>query len=66
VKALHGFEKVSLGPGESQTVGFTLTRRDVSYWDVVSQEWVIPGGEIKILVGFSSRDLPLSGSITLV
>jgi beta-glucosidase len=32
-------------------------RRDLSYWDVVSQEWLIPEGEFVVSVGFSSRDL---------
>jgi beta-glucosidase len=32
-------------------------RRDLSYWDVVSQQWLIPEGEFVIGVGFSSRDL---------
>ncbi|KAH6987883.1 beta-glucosidase-related glycosidase [Ilyonectria sp. MPI-CAGE-AT-0026] len=56
-KQLRGFEKVWLQAGESQTVGFELMRRDISYWDIISQDWVIPTGEFVISVGFSSRDL---------
>ncbi|KAG0156023.1 hypothetical protein PDIDSM_3199 [Penicillium digitatum] len=56
-KQLRGFEKVSLAAGESRTVGFELMRRDLSYWDVVSQKWLIPEGEFVLRVGFSSRDL---------
>lgn len=63
-KQLRGFEKVELAPGASTTVSFPLMRRDLSYWDVVSQGWVIPRGAIGVKVGFSSRDLVLSGSIT--
>jgi beta-glucosidase len=66
VKVLRGFEKVALAVGETQTVSFALTRKDVSYWDVVSQEWLVPGGEMEVMVGTSSRDLPLSGSASLV
>ncbi|QMW39247.1 beta-glucosidase G [Aspergillus flavus] len=65
-KQLRGFDKVSLAPGESQTVGFELMRRDLSYWDVVSQEWLIPEGEFTIRVGFSSRDLSQETKITPV
>jgi beta-glucosidase len=32
-------------------------RRDLSYWDVVSQQWLIPTGSFGFDVGFSSRDL---------
>ena len=65
LKSLHGFEKVYLQPGESRDVSFALTRRDVSYWDVNTQEWAIPAGEMTVMVGFSSRDLPVSAAMTL-
>ncbi|KAE8380469.1 putative beta-glucosidase G [Aspergillus bertholletiae] len=65
-KQLRGFDKVSLAPGESRTVSFELMRRDLSYWDVVSQEWLIPEGEFVIRVGFSSRDLKEVTKITPV
>jgi beta-glucosidase len=57
VKVLRGFEKIFLQPGESQTVTFPLARRDLSYWCVKAQEWVIGDGEVKIFAGFSSRDI---------
>ncbi|KAK4958851.1 hypothetical protein LTR10_003648 [Elasticomyces elasticus] len=69
VKVLRGFEKVMLSPGESQTVTFDLTRRDISYWDTFSQQWIIGSSAIGVLAGFSSRDIqatttfsPLSSS----
>jgi beta-glucosidase len=66
IRQLRGFEKVHLAEGESQTVGFELQRRDLSYWDVVSQHWVIPEGEFTIWVGLSSRDLKVKDSFTVV
>ncbi|KAJ5408302.1 Glycoside hydrolase family 3 [Penicillium cosmopolitanum] len=65
-RQLRGFEKVSLAAGESQTVGFELMRRDLSYWDIVSQKWLIPEGEFILRVGFSSRDLKEVAQITPV
>jgi beta-glucosidase len=60
VKVLRGFEKVFLEKGETKRVYFTLTRRDLSFWDVVQQNWVMPtGGAFRIAVGSSSRDLRL-------
>ena len=56
-KVLRGFEKVYLEPNQSTTVQFDILRRDVSYWDTVSQDWIIPNGPITFLGGFSSRDL---------
>ncbi|KAI3321583.1 glycoside hydrolase family 3 protein [Xylariaceae sp. AK1471] len=63
VKALRGFDKILLEKGETSTVTFNLTRRDLSYWDVMAQNWVmIVEGEYKFMVGQSSRDLPVSGT----
>jgi beta-glucosidase len=57
IKVLRGFAKVALEVGENNTVGFILQRRDLSFWDVVTQSWVLPSGEFTARVGFSSRDL---------
>ncbi|KAM5344885.1 hypothetical protein ACJ41O_010747 [Fusarium nematophilum] len=65
-RQLRGFEKVSLAVGESKAVGFELMRRDLSYWDIVAQEWLIPEGEFIVSVGFSSRDLKEVAKITPV
>merc|ERR1711964_576384 len=65
-KQLRGFEKVMLESGERESVSFELMRRDFSYWDVSSQEWVIAAGEFGVSVGFSSRDLKVVGSVSVV
>ncbi|EPQ54185.1 hypothetical protein GLOTRDRAFT_44548 [Gloeophyllum trabeum ATCC 11539] len=57
LRQLRGFEKVNLSPGESSSVQFLLTRRDISYWDVEAQQWRIPEGGLTLSVGFSSRDI---------
>ncbi|CAG8931194.1 unnamed protein product [Penicillium salamii] len=59
---LRQFEKTKeLAPGESQTVTLDITRKDVSVWDVVVQDWKAPvnGRGIKIWVGNSVADLPV-------
>jgi beta-glucosidase len=65
-KQLRGFEKAYLEIDQRVTISFPLTRRDLSYWDVVSQDWVIPSGAMGVSVGFSSRDIKLTGSVTIV
>lgn len=57
VKVLRGFKKIMLRPGQSKTVTFDLTRRDISSWDVVAQQWAIASGSVKVFAGFSSRDI---------
>ncbi|PNS19553.1 Beta-glucosidase 1 [Sphaceloma murrayae] len=65
-RVLRGFEKVAVRAGETARVGFDVMRRDVSYWDVVRQEWVIAEGEVGVRVGFSSRDAGVEGRFTPV
>lgn len=66
VRQLRGFSRVGpLTPGEARQVVFELTRRDLSVWDVVAQQWRLRRGEYQIWVGASSRDLRLEGSITI-
>ncbi|KAI9841814.1 MAG: hypothetical protein M1837_000359 [Sclerophora amabilis] len=60
VKVLRQFEKVQLDAGKSRELVLKLTRKDLSYWSVVHQNWVMPTqGKFKIRVGNSSRNLPL-------
>jgi beta-glucosidase len=66
LNVLRGFDKVGLQPNESQTVQFPLTRRDLSYWDVGMQEWVIPAGSIGLNAGYSSRDIRLADNFVAV
>ncbi|KAI0390348.1 glycoside hydrolase family 3 protein [Xylariaceae sp. FL0594] len=63
VKQLRGFAKPVIEPGETATVEFFLTRRDLSTWDVDAQEWLLQRGDYGIFVGSSSRELPLVGTV---
>ncbi|KAK5987525.1 putative beta-glucosidase M [Cladobotryum mycophilum] len=65
VKQLRGFEKASLVPGQATAITLTLTRRDLSVWNVEAQKWQLQGGDYKIYVGNSSRKLPLEGVLSL-
>ncbi len=61
VKQLKGFEKYYLSPGESITATFTLTDRDLSYWNVDSKSWSLKVGKADISVGSSSSDIRSNG-----
>ncbi|KAF7114984.1 hypothetical protein CNMCM5793_000754 [Aspergillus hiratsukae] len=61
-KQLRGFQKMMLWPGQTGRATFELTRRDLSYWDVQQQKWVVPAGTFKVYVGSSSRDIREEGS----
>ncbi|KAL0950918.1 hypothetical protein HGRIS_007675 [Hohenbuehelia grisea] len=62
---LKGFESVFLRPGERQTVTIQLSQFDLSVWDVATQQYKVHSGKTGILIGASSRDIRLTGSIDL-
>ena len=66
-RQLKGFQKVTLQPGQSTTVHFTLTGHDLSYWDDAANGWVVPDGDFGVYVGDSSAlaNLPLRGGFTV-
>ncbi|CEJ54310.1 Putative Beta-1,4-glucosidase [Penicillium brasilianum] len=66
VRVLRAFDRVTIAPGQQIQWTTTLTRRDLSNWDVASQNWVISSAQKKVYVGNSSRKLPLSADLPTV
>jgi beta-glucosidase len=64
-KQLRAFTKVALKPGQSKRVTLMLDRRSFSIYDSAAHAWKSPDGMYGILVGTSSRDLPLQGDIAV-
>jgi beta-glucosidase len=66
-RQLKGFQKVTLGPGRSTVVSFTLDGHDLSYWSDSANGWVVPAGGFRVYVGDSSAlsGLPLRGGFTV-
>jgi beta-glucosidase len=56
IKELKGFKRVSLAPGESKTVQFTLDREAFALWNQEMKRVVEPGA-FEIMVGPNSVDL---------
>lgn len=63
-RVLRGFDRLTIQPGLSGTFRAELTRKDISTWDVTTQNWV-PVGDVTIYVGSSSRKLPLQGALSV-
>ena len=60
---LKDFAKVSLDPGQSKEVTFTLTNNAFSFYDIGLKTWVVEEGEFEVRIGSSSRDIRLKGTI---
>ena len=56
---LRGFDRLHVEPGQTAPFTATLTRRDLSNWDTVTQDWVISRHPKTAFVGRSSRKLDL-------
>lgn len=64
VKELRGFERISLEPGQSEKVTFTMTPEDLS---IINDEgrYVLEPGDFNAMVGSSSTDIRLSQQFTI-
>ncbi len=62
---LRAFAKVLLKPGETKPVSLSLDERSFQVYDSSAHRWTSPDGTYKILVGTSSRDLPLHSDVAI-
>lgn len=61
-KVLRGFERITLKPGESRRVEFVVTPAQMSIWDK-DMNFRMEPGEFRFMVGASSEDIRLEGSV---
>ena len=59
VKELKAFRRVAIKARKRQKVTIPLRYADLGHWDETRQTWMLEPGEITILVGGSSAELPL-------
>ena len=64
-KQLKGVKKLTLAPGEKQTVAFALQDRDLSVWDITAHDWKKVSGSFAVFVGASSRDIRQTGQMAV-
>ena len=64
-KRLIGWARIDLGPGESKPVTITVPQDRYTVYDEPSDSWKVVPGSYNIMAGSSSRDLPLTKSVTL-
>jgi beta-glucosidase len=64
-KELKGFSKVELRPGESRTVSVLLNSRAFAYYDTAAQKWTINPGTFNVMVGRSSQQIDLRGTLKI-
>jgi len=64
VKELKGFDKVYLAPGESKQISISLNKRDLSFWDITTNNWKAESGRFEVMLGSSLNDIRLTTEFT--
>lgn len=64
-KALRGFKRIHLKPGESRTIEFTLGPEHLELFDRHG-EWTVEPGEFKVMIGSSSEDIRLEDIFEII
>ncbi|KPK85546.1 MAG: glycosyl hydrolase family 3 [Bacteroides sp. SM23_62_1] len=62
-KALKGFKRVHIPAGNVMTVTIPLNADELRYWDEEKQDFVLEKGKVHLLVGASSEDIRLTGTL---
>lgn len=65
VRELKAFASVALEPGETREVTLTVRRKDLAYWDIRVDRWVVEGGSYTVEVAASSRDIRSTVSVEI-
>lgn len=63
LKKLRAFKRISLKPGESNTVQFELSGEDFRFWNEEKGDWELEPGEFEIQIGNSSQNILLKETI---
>jgi beta-glucosidase len=62
-KELRGFQRINLKPKEKKAVSFTLAATDLAFYDDKTKKFVVKPGAFDVMVGSSSDDIRLKGTL---
>jgi beta-glucosidase len=62
---LRGYKRLTLAPGQTRTVQFSVPASSLAYWNPDTHKWVVEADQVKLQVGASSADLRLSKTISV-
>ncbi len=65
VRALAGFDRIGLQPGQSRVVEIHVPLRQLQYWSEADNSWRTASGRRTVYVGASSRDLLLHQEVAI-
>ncbi|MFC1792518.1 glycoside hydrolase family 3 C-terminal domain-containing protein, partial [Planctomycetota bacterium] len=65
VKELKGFQRITLKPGQTETVSLDITPEHLAFYDI-NMNYSVEPGEFKIMIGNSSRDEDLQQMVLTI
>ncbi len=65
IKQLKGFKRIKIKQGGSSGIEVEIDKSQLRYWDESQSKFVTPKGVYTIMVGASSDDIRLKGTIVL-
>lgn len=65
VKELKSFSKVFLKTGETKKVVLSVPKKNLAYFDIKTDSWLIEEGVYEFMVGASSRDIRLKKEVII-
>ncbi|MEU7884536.1 glycoside hydrolase family 3 C-terminal domain-containing protein [Microbispora bryophytorum] len=65
VKQLRAFQRVTLAPGQTRTIAFTVKKSDLALWDVTRNKWTVENATHDVLVGSSSANIRQRATINV-
>ena len=64
-RALAGYDRITLRPGQTQTVLVHIPARQLQYWNTPSSSWVTATGSRPLYVASNERATRLTTTITV-
>jgi len=65
MKELKGFTRVHLEVGEQKQVLIPIRLKDLDYWDMTSNQWIVEDGTVTISVGGSSVNFQKTATVNV-
>jgi beta-glucosidase len=57
LEELKGFKRITLNPGETQTVSIKLPASLLAYWDAAKDSFIVEKEPVQLMIGSSSADI---------
>jgi beta-glucosidase len=65
ISTLRAFQRVSLAPGETRHVSFTLPASQLAYYSMVRKSFTVEPGDFDLMIGSASDDIRLRARVAV-